>query len=189
MGRDKAPLEVRGRSMLDSAVAAFGGLTDGVLLACGPEARYREAGYEFVLDRFADAGPLAGLEAALQRAAEGGADGAWLLVLACDMPRARGEVFQALLARARERDADACLLGTDGGLEPLYAVYHTRCLGAVRRALEAGERRMTSFHAGYGAVVVEVLDLADLPPAVADRDCHRNVNTPHELEAERGVAG
>ncbi|MEW6072334.1 MAG: molybdenum cofactor guanylyltransferase [Planctomycetota bacterium] len=186
MGRDKAGLDLGDRTLLERTVAIVAGRAPRVLLACGPAARYRELGPELVLDRSPDAGPLAGLEAALARLAEGEGREGWLLVLACDMPRARGEVFDLLLERARARRADACLLATGAGLEPLYAVYHTRCLPAVRAALAAGERRMVSFHAGFGPLAVATLAAAELPPALGGEGCARNLNTPRELAEERG---
>ena len=186
MGRDKAQLDVGGRSMLEASLAALDGLCERVLLASGAEVRHPETGRECVLDRFADAGPLAGLEAAMVRIAEeSGEAGAWVVTLGCDMPRSDPRVLRALLAREIERNADACLLATEGGVEPLCAVYHTRCRDAVRRGLEAGERRMTSFHEGYGELRVETLPQAELAAELLALESHRNVNTPHELEAER----
>jgi molybdenum cofactor guanylyltransferase len=194
MGRDKAPLAVRGRRMLDSVLDALDGICEDVILASGTRERHRETGRDCVLDRFADAGPLAGLEAAMasvtSAAGHGGAteEGAWLVTLGCDMPRVDGRLLRALLRRALERKADACLLASKQGLEPLCAVYHTRCQSAIGRALEAGERKMTSFHAGFGDLVVVTLGEEELDEELAALQSHRNVNTPGELEAERRAA-
>ena len=153
-----------------------------MVLACGERERYAETGRELVLDRYPDTGPLAGLEAGLARIAE--TEGrAWVAVLACDMPQACVDLLAAIYEEARVRDADACLLRSEFGLEPLYAIYHTRCLPAVRRALEAGRRKMTSFHRGFGELAVLAVSQQELPDAVVDMDCPRNVNTPRDLAA------
>ena len=71
MGVDKAGLEVRGRTLLAGAVEVLTALTPRVVLASGGTSRYAELGHEEVLDRVADAGPLAGLEAGLAAARAG----------------------------------------------------------------------------------------------------------------------
>ncbi len=182
MGRDKAPLEVGGRTMLSAAIAALSELTDRVVLACGEKERYVDTGRELVLDRHVDTGPLAGLEAGLTRIAET-EGGAWVAVLACDMPQACVELLAAIYEEARAQGADACLLRSEFGLEPLYAIYHTRCLPAVRRALRAGRHRMTSFHRGFGELAILAVSQQELPDELVDMDCPRNVNTPRDLAA------
>jgi molybdopterin-guanine dinucleotide biosynthesis protein A len=176
MGQDKARIELEGRTFLQRGIDTLSGLVPRVLLASGTRERHRGHGLECVLDHPDGSGPLAGLAAVLERASDGRAR--WLLVLACDMPLARPEVFAALLARARERDADACLLRTERGLEPLFAVYHVRTLPAVRAALERGDRRLDSFHADLR---LESVAIAELATELADSA--RNLNTPHDLEA------
>lgn len=141
MGADKALLvDAKGRALIERALATLDPWVDELCIACGPSARYGELGRRQVLDRIADGGPLAGLEAALSAAST-----PWIYALACDLPRADGAVFARLLERAQRDDLDACWLSTAAGDEPLYAVYSTRCLPAVRAALDAGQRRMNSF--------------------------------------------
>jgi len=192
MGRDKALLELDGRSLVARAAHALAEVAPRVLLASGSAPRYPELGLESVLDSTAGTGPLAGLAAALERVEREGV--AWLLALACDMPNVPGEVFRRLLARARAEHADACLLATRpmgpggpgagrpaGDVEPLVAVYGTSALSAVRAALARGEQRLNSFHAD---VRIARLALAELEPRFAD--CARNVNTPDDFRAAGG---
>ena len=180
MGADKAELVLRGASLLERAVAVLGDVAPRVVLACGSTRRYADLGRDLVLDARPDGGPLAGLEAALDDLERAG--GGWLAVLACDMPRAEPELLLRLRARAEERGLDLCTLETDAGLEPLCGVYHVRCLAAVRGALEAGERRMSSFHSGVKA---GTLHERELSAALRAREPARNLNTPAELDEER----
>ena len=179
MGRDKALLELGGRTLLERSIATLEALVPRVLLACGESARYGELSRELVLDRHPAVGPLAGLAAALERAQTGGQS--WLLALACDLPHASSTVFARLLARAREREADACLLSSVEGLEPLCAVYRIGVLPAVLRSIEQGERRMVAFHS---ELCIAELARAELPAELAD--CARNVNRPEEFLAAGG---
>lgn len=180
MGSDKALLDLAGVRLVERAVAALDGVVAQVVLATGSEERYTELGLPCVLDPVADAGPLAGLVAGLERAAERGADA--LVVTACDTPRASEAVYRTLAEKWQGSSSDALLLQTKNGQEPLIAIYGPRCADAARRALDAGKRRMTAFHS---ELKISYLDAAQVPvsqPAI-------NLNTPEELEAERQYLG
>ena len=180
MGRDKALLsDSRGATLLARARRLVEPLASCVVLACGPTPRYEELGLACCRDLREGAGPLGGLEAVLAEL-----DEPRVLVLACDMPLVGVELLETLVARAQEEDLDVCLLGTPAGLEPLCAVYSRACLAPVREALDAGERRMTSF---LGRTVVEPLDgtrraLRVAVETCADPEAVRNLNTPSEWE-------
>lgn len=191
MGSDKARAMVGGASLLERAIAAVSSVAKDVRLACGARARYGETGLALVLDERADAGPLAGLEAGLSAAPEG-----WVVVLAVDMPRADARLLRGLLERARGSGADACLLSSASGREPLCGVYHTRLLASIRVALAAGERRAIAFldhPAGQGALPrVDWIDERELAFPSPERQLELpvaapsfNVNTPDDLQAER----
>lgn len=170
MGRDKARVELGGASLLERAVEALDPICSRVFLATGAEPRYEELGRDVVLDGAPDAGPLAGLVAALEACRT-----EWLAVVACDMPGAGPELFGELLAMARDGGHDLVVAESRAGTEPLLAIYHRRCASAARRALDAGHRRLVDFH---GEVAVGRYPLADESPS-------RNVNTPEDLERER----
>jgi molybdopterin-guanine dinucleotide biosynthesis protein A len=176
MGRDKARLELGGTSLIARAAQALGGVVARVVLASGAAPRYPELGLECVLDELPEAGPLAGLAAALARFERDGVG--HVLVLACDMPRVRPAALAELLARARASGADVVLVATPAGPEPLLGAYHVRVLPAVRAALARGERRMLAFHAGLRVLWV--------PEAELERGAARNLNTPEEFLAEGG---
>lgn len=177
MGTDKALVTLGGRTLLERSLAVLGAVAPRVLVACGGEDRYPDCGLERVLDARPGGGPLAGLEAVLAAAGSGR-----VALAAVDMPRLSAEVLTALAERADEHDLDVCALETEHGLEPLCAVVHTRCLPAVRAALDAGERRMIAFHP---AVSVGTVHVDELPAALRGSEPARNLNDRHDLEAER----
>jgi molybdopterin-guanine dinucleotide biosynthesis protein A len=180
MGRDKALLELDGRTLLERSVATLSDLVPRVLLACGSSPRYGQLGLECVLDRGAGLGPLAGLESALQRARAAGIP--WLLALACDMPAASSAVFRLLLERARSEQADAALLASPEGLEPLHGLYRTSVLPALAHVLERGERRLCAFHED---IRLATLERDELPPGL--RGCACNWNSPQDLAGPEGA--
>jgi molybdopterin-guanine dinucleotide biosynthesis protein A len=174
MGRDKAVMELAGRTLIERALRSVSAVAGDVRLACGPKPRYAELGVPLLCDGFAGAGPLAGIEAGLRDAQPGR-----VVVLACDMPRADERVLARLLDHARELDLDVAVLQSSRGLEPLCSVWSTRVAPLARAALERGEN---SVHAL----------VASLPRAGAldagDEEWAANVNTPADLERERASA-
>jgi molybdopterin-guanine dinucleotide biosynthesis protein A len=182
MRADKALLELEGRALIEYPLSVLEQVAQRVVLACGPTPRYAELGLELALDGGADGGPLAGLLAGLEASAT-----EWTAVLACDMPRADAGVLRELLERAERDSLDACLLEIERGTQPMFAVYRRTCLQPVRDALEAGERRMISFHPRQ--VAGRALRVASLRPSGACADAALNVNTADELRAEAARRG
>ena len=184
MGQDKALARLGDASLLERATAAASLAAPRVLLATGTAERYgeiaRENGREVVLDRTADGGPLAGIEAALACLARGSEaeTGAWLGILAVDMPFASAEVLERCAARAEREGLDAVFLATERGVEPLCGAVHTRALPAVTAALARGERRAIAYHA---ELAVGTIGLDELPAHVAAARPDVNVNTPGDL--------
>lgn len=181
MGRDKARVELDGRTLIERAIALLDGACAPVRLACGRAPRYAELGRALVLDRIEDGGPLAGIEAALADAHPG-----HVVVLAVDLPRVDATFLEALLARARAEDLDACLARSPSGLEPLCGVYHTRLHARIRALLDRGERKVTS-------ALTSELEGGALPrwaaiEVGARHGAATNVNTPADLEAARAPA-
>jgi molybdopterin-guanine dinucleotide biosynthesis protein A len=182
MGRDKALLELRGRSLLEGAIAELEPLCQEVWLASGPAPRYLHLGRLEILDRRPrGTGPLAALEAGLV-ALRARCERGWLALLACDMPGAGTTLYRELMQRAEREQLDLCGLSGERGQEPLAAVYSADLLESVSAALDAGERKMTSparFPARHGALP-RCAWQARSEPAL-----FRNLNTPADLEAAR----
>jgi len=171
MGRDKALLPFRG-GVLAGHVAATVAAAAGSVTLIGDPHKYGHLGYAVLPDRSPGAGPVGGIESALSYTA---AD--WNLVLACDMPAISAEFLRGLLDAAEHAGADALVpAGPSGRLEPLSAVYHRRSLATMRRALEAGVRKVTDALAG--------LEVARW--TVGDAACFENLNTPEEWACYHG---
>jgi molybdopterin-guanine dinucleotide biosynthesis protein A len=105
------------------------------------------------------------------------------------MPRAHARVFEQLLERAREHGFDACLFESRTGPEPLCGAYRRGCLPSVSAALDAGERRVTSFERFATEEgtrpTVGWLRESELEAELRNVECAFNVNTPSDLERAR----
>jgi molybdopterin-guanine dinucleotide biosynthesis protein A len=171
MGRDKALLAWEGATLLDHALARLRVVCTDVRILCGPEPRYLDRGAPIVLDRLAGAGPLAGLDAALEASA-----GRAALLLGVDLPFVTPGLLSRVLARLA--GADVAVPVVAGRPEPLCAAYGPGCAAAVRARLDAGERRMTSF---WPDVTVRELPEGELAALGDPAELFRNLNTPGDL--------
>lgn len=172
MGRDKAWLELGGRTIIERVVDVLREVADEVVIVAN-DARYGALGLRVVPDRFSEGGALGGI-----------ATGVWaathecVLVVACDMPFLRADVLRLLLSHAPEADAVVPRVG--GEFETLHALYSKACLPAMERALAAGRMRVISF---YGDVRVRAVEEDELRAVDPEMRSFTNVNTPEELAA------
>ena len=153
MGRDKALLPWRDRTLVDHIADAVQAAAGSVTLI-GDPAKYAHLGYAVAADMVADCGPLGGILTALAASQSD-----WNLVLACDLPEVDAAFLRTLLARAADIGADALLPAGPSGLpEPLCAVYHRRCLDAIRAAVANGVRKVSD---GLASLKIEIWRLPD----------------------------
>jgi len=117
MGSDKAWLPFNGRTLLARQIELVRELAPTEVFISGrADTDYASCGGRVLTDRFPEAGPLAGIERALNACAS-----PLLLVLAVDMPHLRAEFLGRLLAScAGEAGVIPC---HQGRIEPLVAFY------------------------------------------------------------------
>ncbi len=173
MGRDKAFLEVDGLPLLarQITVARETGARE-VFISGRADTDYTAFGRPVLRDRFPNAGPLAGIEHALEVMTT-----PLLLVLAVDLPGLGVEFLRSLLARC-EASAGVIPRVLDR-VEPLVAVYPGAARPLAVTMLQEGNRIMTSFaqrcvHSGLASEI-------ELPPG--DSRHFVNWNTPADISA------
>lgn len=169
MGRDKAALPFGEETMLSRLIRIYRPYFDVTAVSVNCAGRFDTCGAPEIVDRRPGDGPMAGLEAAFL---DTGAD--VIFLTATDLPFGDPALARHLM-KARG-DHDICLIRSDKGLEPLFAVYASSCLGAVRRSLEEGRRSMFNV-----LRQMDTLELTgeDLPQFELERIL-RNVNDPEE---------
>ncbi len=174
MGRDKALLELGGRTMLEIALQKLHVACREVrLVGNNPElSRFKTP---VVPDAVAGCGPLGGIVAGLEASTS-----EWNLFLAVDVPFVPVEVLKMLLD-AQESEGAVCVMAeAQGQPQPLVALYARSALPILRSALEAGRWKVMA--AIKAAGVVRYLQFSE-------DEWFRNLNTPEEFaEAESSRA-
>ena len=169
MGRDKAALPFGEETMLSHLVHTYQPYFDVTAVSLNTPGRFDTAGAMEVVDRRPGEGPMAGLEAAFL---DTGAD--VIFLTGTDLPFGDPALARHLVESLGTHDI--CLIRSDKGPEPLFAVYSSRCLSAIRKSLEEGRRSM------YG--VIHQMDTLELPAeSLPQFDIARilsNVNDPEE---------
>lgn len=129
-------------------------------------------------------GPLAGLEAALVRAAGTGAHG--VVVLACDLPAVHTAALSRLVTAWRQAPSPPTAVAVPHEpLQPLCGVWGVETRAAVSRALDEERRSAGALVRELpGVVTLPAVDLADELGLMAPQLLH-NVNHPEELAEAR----
>jgi molybdopterin-guanine dinucleotide biosynthesis protein A len=184
MGRDKAWLEIDGLPLVERVVQRLAGLAGEVLFSAREPEPYAALCNRLslpaavALDRYPDAGPLAGLEAGLAAAAH-----ELVFSVATDMPFVNPSLVRHLLSLSDGYDAVVPLTPHGDTLEPepLHAVYRRTCLPDIRAQLDAGRRRVVSFLPEVRVRYVTPDEMTAFDP---DLRSFANINTPEEWEEQ-----
>ena len=167
LGRDKASLEIDGKPQLARVFELLTPLVDKVWVsvrADQPPDELRDR-YPQIVDAEPDAGPVAGILAALE--SDRGAD--WLVV-AVDLPRLDRRTVEVLLNAEPSGPFTAYRSTSDDLPEPLCAVYRAEALPLVRRYVDSGVRCPRKILLKSGTEL-----LTQPNPAALD-----NLNTPED---------
>ncbi len=147
-GSNKALALYRGRPLIAHVAWTMTGLFSEKLLVTNQPEQYAFLGWPMTGDLIREAGPLAGIQAALRRIEHKRA-----FVVACDMP----VIDPAVILRLCRYPGDWDVVLPNW--EPLHAVYHRRILAAVDAALARGEGKISCLLA---SLRVRALNAAEL---------------------------
>ena len=138
LGRNKALLPVRGRSLLELQVHRLAPLFDRIVIGASDPLPYSGFGLPIIPDFYAVGCALTGIHAALSAALT-----EFVFVVACDLPHLSPDLVDSLL---RQRiGVDAVVPISSRGDEPLHAVYSKKCLPAIHEAARQGRWGTAAF--------------------------------------------
>jgi molybdopterin-guanine dinucleotide biosynthesis protein A len=139
MGRDKAWVEYQGKPFIKVALEKVRQLgASDVFISGRPGADYLSLHERVLVDLEPGNGPLGGIERALREALH-----PLVLVLPVDLPQMPIEFLQKLVARCDSHTG--VVPRHSGALEPLVAVYPSRCHSYAAHALASGQFAVRDF--------------------------------------------
>jgi molybdopterin-guanine dinucleotide biosynthesis protein A len=178
MGMDKAWLELDGRPIIEHVIAAVQPVTSRVaIIANQPE--YQRLGYPLFADSQSGIGPLEALRTALYNT-----ETAQVILVGCDLPFVKPELFRFLVEAADEHQATVPV-GPDGKLEPLCAVYQREALSVVSELISEGQRKIGLVFDRVATRVIAFEELAHLPGSDM---FFANINTPEDYMRLRNLS-
>lgn len=182
-GGDKPLRSLDGRPVLAHVIERLRGQCGGLVLnANGDPARFAAFDLPVVADTVPDfAGPLAGILAGLDWLVERSPETAWLLSVAADTPFIPGDLVQKLHEARSGAGAPLACAASGGQAHHAIGLWPVALRHDLRRALAAGERKISRWTQDRGVAVAEW--------AAEPVDPFFNINTPDDLcEAERLAA-
>jgi molybdenum cofactor guanylyltransferase len=172
MGRDKAGLPARGRTLIEHLVLRLAPAVDETIIV-GGSTRLPLDGVRQIDDCYPGLGPLAGMHAGFVAA-----EHSLVWVVACDLPDVAPGLLPVLLDLAI--DHEAVVPRVDGEPQAVCALYRrslaTRVEGLLRRDDHSVKNLLRSCRVRY-------VDGAELRAADPELGSFRNINTPADYEA------
>jgi molybdopterin-guanine dinucleotide biosynthesis protein A len=176
MGREKALLAFDGRPLVAYAVERLRPQVGALVISAnGDPARFAGFAAPVLADapEHRDAGPLAGVAAALAYAQRG--EWPLLATAPCDAPFAPADFVLGLAETMTETGAAAAVIESPRGLEPLFALWRADAFASLRDYLGRGGRSPRDLLVALGAARVRF----------ASGEAFANLNSPAELERAR----
>ena len=180
-GGDKPLKTIHGKTILDRVIDCARPQTSAMTLnANGDPARFAQWDLPVVADSIEGfAGPLAGVLAGMDWAAEHAPDAEFILSIAADCPFLPNDLVSKLESAREAANADISVAHSGGQAHPVIALWRVALRDELRHALvEENMRKIDRWTARYR------LASAEWPPEPVDP--FFNANTPEDIaEAER----
>jgi molybdenum cofactor guanylyltransferase len=172
MGRDKAFLQLGGRSLLERALEAARAVAAEVRIVGQKEKFSSHA--PVVEDVYPGRGPLAGIHAALR------SSGTELnLVLGVDTPFIDARFLHHLIDQASASGAVVTVPRIAGQNQPLCAVYRREFAEMAEESLQVGHNKIDSL---FEKTSLRIVDEAEMQRLAFDPGMFDNLNTPEDLD-------
>ncbi len=173
MGRNKALLQLNGRTLIEHVVQAARSVTDNVFLVTNQPDEFAFLQLPMYPDIISNLGPIGGILTALHHC-----ETRHCLILACDLPFITPDALTALVHRTGAHNR-AVVLDVGRGPEPLCGIYPAAALAEVQARIDSGELKLQT-----------LLDRLDVEVIEWHQDRERvlfNVNTPDDFKAAEAL--
>jgi molybdopterin molybdotransferase len=167
MKSNKAFLPISGELFIERIHRRLSTIFQHVILVTNTPELYRFLPCPTVSDIYPDMGSLAGIHAGLVNS-----DTAYIFAVACDMPYLNPGLIRLLV-----NGQDAIIPESEGGLEPLHAVYGKGVIPVIEDALSRGNRKIAECCYGMNTTIIPRGEVGKIDPEFIS---FRNINTPED---------
>ncbi len=164
----------RGMPLVQHVLEHLAPIADEIIVTTNQPENYRFLDVPLFADIRPERGALGGLYTALVSASH-----AQVAVVACDMPFASTQFFEAASKLLGTHDADVVIPQTEHGYEPLHALYRRdACIPPIEKALDAHQWKVISW---FDEVKVHALTPEETAAFNPDGLTFWNLNTPEDF--------
>jgi len=181
MGQDKAFVKLANDTLLNIVIRNMQPLFKKMLISVRESREHLL--FPQLYDRGNGAGPMVGIETALERVAS-----QWVFAIACDMPFVSSELIYSMAEKRTDRDIVVSFVA--GSLQPLAAFYSKSCLPCMQSQLESGDRSLKSLIKKLDATIFTEDECRRYDPdlrSFSDLDTPEDVARAEALLSERVV--
>lgn len=170
MQKNKAFLELRGRSLVERSLEVLQTVFSEVLISSNQPELFASYGVRVIPDLIRDKGPLGGVYTGLSTAVHEVS-----FFVACDMPFLQANIIRYLAQYVNE--FDVVVPHGKAGLHPLHAFYRRNCLPFIEDNLKAQRLKIIDL---YSDCRVRYVEFPELAPFGNLSKIFCNINTPEE---------
>jgi molybdenum cofactor guanylyltransferase len=135
MGKDKGFIKYAGKYLIEYPLEICRSICDEILISTGNR-EYERFGYPLIKDEYAGIGPIGGIYSALKRASNH-----QTILLPCDTPLLKKEMFELLLRNTNDADLVVPYTG-ESVMEPLCACYSKSLLPLMKNQIEIKDYKL-----------------------------------------------
>jgi molybdopterin-guanine dinucleotide biosynthesis protein A len=174
-GRNKALELLEGERLIDRQVRKVKSLFAEVLIITNEPELYLDIDATIIKDVIPGQGPLGGIYTGLLFSR-----GESVFVTACDMPFIQPAVMKRMVKLAG--DYDVVIPEKQDGLEPLHAIYSSRCVPQIKKKLDRQVLQVISFFSAMKVFRFPEEEIRQLDPVGLT---FFNINTPDDMVRAR----
>jgi molybdopterin-guanine dinucleotide biosynthesis protein A len=168
MGRDKALLDIEGKSLLERSISLCEIVCNKILISSN-NSIHSNFGYPVISDEIPNCGPIGGIYSCLKKS-----DTNWNFVISVDAAFVESGFIEFLISVIE--NVDAVVPFSEKGKEPLIALYNKSSLPVMEEKLAIGDFKMHNLLNAINTKFVDAQNWIDKYPSV-----FKNLNYPKDI--------
>ncbi|MDO9529285.1 MAG: molybdenum cofactor guanylyltransferase [Syntrophales bacterium] len=171
MGTNKAFIKVDGEQLIDRTVRLFKNIFKEVILVTNSPLEYLDQDVKIVTDIIEEKGAIGGIYTGLFYSTCNCS-----FVSACDMPFLNRNFIEYMISKIGHYDI--VVPNPPDGLQPLHAIYSSRCLPHIKKSIDTDKLKITGFFKSLKVLKIPGDTITTFDP---ERRMFSNINTKEDL--------